>query len=143
VDAPPSPVATPAPVAAVPSAPVDAPSPRGRRLELAGMAGGAGLVVLGLVMWGAASGVQGDIDKAPTTTKQDLVDLKNLESRGDTYAGLGNVFAISGVIVGGIATYYYIRDRRNASAASTASARLTPAVFAHGAGLVLTIGGSP
>jgi hypothetical protein len=111
------------------------------RLEIAGMAGGGALVVLGLVLWGAASGVQSDIDKAPTRSRQDLVDLKDLESRGDGYAGLGNVFAISGLVVGGIATYFYIRDRRASS--STMTARLVPAVLDHGAGLVLTIGGSP
>lgn len=111
------------------------------RLEIAGMAGGGALVVLSLVLWGAASGVQHDIAKAPTSTRQDLVDLKNLESRGDGYAGLGNVFAISGLAVGGIATYFYLRDRRAAS--STTTARLVPTVLDHGAGLVLMIGGSP
>jgi hypothetical protein len=112
------------------------------RLQIAGMAGGGALVVLGFVLWGAASGVQHDIEKAPTSTRQDLVDLKNLESRGDGYAGLGNVFAISGLVVGGIATYFYVRDRRAASSTTT-TARLLPTVLDHGAGLVLTIGGSP
>jgi hypothetical protein len=121
------------------AAPSD-PSPGNRRLELAGVAGGAGLVVLGMVLWGAASGVQGDIDEAPTRTMQDLAELRDLESRGDMYAGLGNVFAVGGLVVGGIATYFYVVDRR---AASRASARLTPTVLDHGAGLVLTIGGSP
>ena len=128
-----------------PSVVVTAPPPPARsdnhRLEIAGMAGGGALVVLSFVLWGAANGVQHDIDKAPTTTRQDLLDLKNLESRGDGYAGLGNVFALSGLVVGGIATYYYIRDRRDAS--STTTARVMPAVLDHGAGLVLTIGGSP
>ncbi|TMQ23980.1 MAG: hypothetical protein E6J90_09280 [Deltaproteobacteria bacterium] len=59
---------------------------------------------------------------------------------GDTYAALGNVLAVSGLVVGGIATYLYIRDRR---AGSTASARLSPTVLDHGAGLVLTIGAAP
>jgi len=105
------------------------------------MAGGGALVVLSLVLWGAANGVQHDIEKAPTTTRQDLLALKDLESRGDGYAGLGNVFAISGLAVGGIATYFYIRDRRASS--STTTARLVPTVLDHGAGLVLTIGGLP
>ncbi|TMQ17916.1 MAG: hypothetical protein E6J91_09010 [Deltaproteobacteria bacterium] len=111
-----------------------------RRLELVGMAGGAGMAVLGLVLWGAASGIQDDIDHAPTATRQDLANLRDLESRGDTYAALGNVLAVSGLVVGGIATYLYIRDRR---AGSTASARLSPTVLDHGAGLVLTIGAAP
>jgi hypothetical protein len=123
------------------SAHADAPpSPQRHRLEIAGMAGGGGMVVLGMLLWGAAGGVQSDIDKAPTTTKQDLIDLKDLESRGDGYAGLGNLFVIGGLIAGGIGTYFYLKDRR---AASTSSARLMPSVLDHGAGVVLTIGGMP
>jgi hypothetical protein len=143
---PPPPIEpAPPPAAATPSVVVTAPPPAphsdNHRLEIAGMAGGGALVVLSFVLWGAANGVQHDIEKAPTTTRQDLLDLKNLESRGDGYAGLGNVFALSGLVVGSIATYFYIRDRRDAS--STTTARLTPTVLDHGAGLVLTIGGSP
>jgi hypothetical protein len=84
--------------------------------------------------------VQGDIDKAPTTTKEDIAGLRDLESRGDTYATLGNLFTVTGLVVGGISTYLFIRDRR---ARPTSSARLTPAVLDHGAGLVLTFGGTP
>lgn len=128
------------PPSVVVTEPASAPSDN-HRLEIAGMAGGGALVVLGLVLWGAASGVQSDIEKAPTRTRQDLADLKRLESRGDGYAGLGNVFAISGLVVGGIATYFYVRDRRASS--STTTARLLPTVLDHGAGLVLTLGGPP
>jgi hypothetical protein len=133
-----TPGASPMGTANVP--PADEPSTRRHRLEIAGMAGGGGMVVIGLVLWSAASGVQGDIDKAPTRTKQDLIDLKNLESKGDGYAALGNLFTVGGLVIGGIGTYYYIKDRR---AASTTTARLTPTVFDHGAGLVFTIGGTP
>lgn len=135
----PSPVEAPAPAVRGESH-VDAPDPGRRRLELLGMVGGGSMVLLGFVLWGAASGVQGDIDKAPTTTKDDITGLRDLESKGDTYAALGNLFAVTGLVVGGISTYLFIRDRR---AASTTSARLTPAVLDHGAGLVLTIGGTP
>jgi hypothetical protein len=120
---------------------MDEPSTRRHRLEIAGMAGGAGMVVLGFLLWGAASGVQGDIDNAPTKTKQDLMDLKNLESKGDGYAGLGNLFTLSGLVIGGIGTYYYIKDRRTAP--TTSSARLLPTVIDHGVGVVFTIGGTP
>jgi hypothetical protein len=113
---------------------------RNHRLQLAGMAGGGGMVVIGLVLWGAANGVQSDINNAPNRTRQDLLDLRDLESRGDTYAALGNVLVLGGAVVGGVATYFYLRDRR---AASTATARLVPTVLDHGAGLVLTIGGMP
>jgi hypothetical protein len=116
------------------------PSPQRHRLEIAGMAGGGGLVVLGLLLWGAASDVQSDIDKAPTATDRDLIDLKDLESRGDSYAGLGNLCVIGGLVIGGIGTYFYLKDRRDVS---TSSARLMPTVFDHGAGVVFTIGGMP
>jgi hypothetical protein len=133
----PSPVVTPA----VHGSQVDAPDPGRRRLELLGMVGGGSMVLLGLVLWGAAGGVQNDIDSAPTTTQEDLAALRDLESKGDTYAALGNVFTVTGLVVGGVSTFLFIRDRRRAAA--TASARLSPAVFDHGAGLVLTIGGTP
>jgi len=136
----PPPVATPAAGTQASAQPMDQPSTGRHRLEIAGMAGGGGMVVLGLLFWGAASNVQGDINNAPTTTKQNLIDLKNLESRGDAYAGLGNLLTLSGLVIGGIGTYFYIKDRR---AASTTSARLMPTVLDHGAGLVFTIGGSP
>jgi hypothetical protein len=132
-------VTQPAPGPASP--PVDEPSPQRQRYELIGMGSGAGLVVLGFILWGAASSTQGDINKAPTTTSEDLQHLKDLESKGDTYATLGNVFTIGGLALGGVSTYFFFRDRRAASA--TTSARLTPTVLDHGAGLVLTIGAAP
>lgn len=136
-EATPSPDATPEPA----SAPlVEPPDPRRHRFEVAGMAGGGAMVVLGALFWAAASSVQGDIDKAPVNTKRDLQDLKDLESRGDGYAAIGNVLVVTGVLVGGIATAFYIKDRRTAS---MATARLTPTVLDHGAGLVVTFGGTP
>jgi len=154
----PTPPAEPAPgipaptaVAAVPSMapeaapaglipPADRPGPHDRRLELAGMIGGGSLLALGVVLWGAASSTQDDIRRAPTRTRQDLADLRDLESRGDIYAAAGNVLVATGAVLGGLATYLYIRDRR---AASASTARLVPTVLDHGAGLVLTIGGMP
>jgi hypothetical protein len=123
-----------------PALPADQPGPRDQRLELAGMIGGGSLFVLGVVLWGAAGSTQDDINSAPTRTRQDLANLKDLESRGDVYAAAGNVLVATGVVLGGIATYLYIRDRR-APGASTA--RLVPTVLDHGAGLVLTLGGTP
>jgi len=136
----PPPVATPVAGTQANVQPVDEPSTARHRLEIAGMAGGGGMVVLGLLFWGATNNVQADINNAPTTTKQNLIDLKNLESRGDAYAGLGNLLTLSGLVIGGIGTYFYIKDRR---AASTTSAWLMPTVLDHGAGLVFTIGGTP
>jgi hypothetical protein len=136
----PSPAAAPMATDQAKALPVDKPSTGRHRLEIAGMVGGAGMVVLGVVFWGAAKSVQSDIDNAPTTTKQNLTDLKDLEDKGDRYAAFGNLLAIGGLVVGGISTYFYIKDRR---APATSSARLMPAVLDRGAGLVFTIGGSP
>jgi hypothetical protein len=120
-----------------PSPPADQPSALGHRLELAGMGGGATMVTLGLVMWIAASSTQDEIDHAPTATRQDLAHLQDLESRGDGFATAGNVLAIGGLAIASVATYFYLRDRRDAGAAT---ARLVPTVFDHGAGVVLTFG---
>lgn len=140
---PPSPVPETAPDRVV-AQPTDPPSSPHHRLEIAGMAGGATLAVLGLVFWGAASGVQGDIDNAPVKTSQDLSHLRDLESKGDAYAAVGNVMFVGGVVAAGVATYFYIRDRRTSSTtSSTTSVRLVPAVFDHGAGVALTFGGTP
>jgi hypothetical protein len=123
------------------SAPVpEQPGPPDRRLELAGMIGGGSLLALGVILWGAASSTQDDINKAPTRTSQDLANLRDLESRGDVYAAAGNALVVTGAVLGGIATYLYIRDRR---AAGAQTARLVPTVIDHGAGLVLTLGGMP
>jgi hypothetical protein len=127
-----------APAGPVP--PSDPPSPYDRRLELAGMIGGGSLLTLGVVLWGAASSTQDDINRAPTRTRQDLASLRDLESRGDVYAAAGNVLVATGAVLGGLATYLYVRDRR---AGSTATARLVPTVLDRGAGLVLTLGGMP
>ena len=136
----PAPPAVPetAPAGSAPLA--DPPGPRDRGLELAGMIGGGSLLALGVVLWGAASNTQNEINNAPTRTRQDLANLRDLESRGDVYAAAGNVLVATGAVLGGIATYLYIRDRR---AAGAQTARLVPTVIDHGAGLVLTFGGMP
>jgi hypothetical protein len=154
----PAPLADPAPVIPAPAAVAPAspavpetapagstalaeqPAPRDGHLELAGMIGGGSMLVLGMVLWGAASSTQDDINRAPTRTPRDLASLKDLESRGDLYAAAGNVLVVTGAVLGGISTYLYVRDRR---ATGAQTARLVPTVLPHGAGLVLTLGGMP
>jgi hypothetical protein len=113
----------------------------GGRGPVIGMAVGGGLVVLSLVMWGEASSTQNDINNAPTRTVADFQNLQNLESKGGTYATLGNVFFIGGIVTAGISGYFFWRNHRAHSSAS--SAMVTPTLFDHGAGLALTIGGPP
>lgn len=132
------PAAQPSPT---PGQPVDSPNRGHQRLELAGMIGGGALVLVGFMCWGSAADIQSQVDDAPTQTKPQLDALRDLESRGDAYAAWGNVFFLGGAVLGGISTYFFIRDRRAQRHSTTA--RITPTVFDHGAGLALTFGGTP
>lgn len=153
----PEPSPTPAPMPAPASAqpPLDTASPMqpepapmmttpegvrpDRRLQKIGMAAGAGLALLGIVMWGAASSKQSEIDDAPVNTPADFVRLRQLEQDADGLAGGGNLFFLAGVAIGGISAYYYWKKGRLARAQT---ARITPTVFPHGGGVVLTFGGA-
>jgi hypothetical protein len=117
--------------------PVSQPTAEGStssRGPVIGFAVGGGLVVLSLIMWGEASSTQGDINSAPTKTITDFQNLQNLESKGETYAALGNVFFVGGLVVAGVSGYFFWRDHRKH--AST-SAMVAPALFDHGAGIAL------
>lgn len=124
-----------------PGQPVDTPSRGRKRLQLAGMIGGGASVLVGFMCWASAADIQSQVDDAPTQTKPQIDALRDLEARGDSYAAWGNVFFLGGVVLGGISTYFFIKDRRAARSATTA--RITPAVFDHGAGLALTFGATP
>lgn len=122
--------------------PVDPPQPEGRpgrKLQVVGMVGGAVLVALSFGFWGRADEIQTEIDVAPSRTKADIIYIEELEKEGDRYANAGNLFFIAGAVVAGVSTYFFIKKGR----ASRTTASLTPAVFDHGAGLALTIGGLP
>lgn len=115
----------------------DTPRPS-RTLQKVGMGVGAGLVLLSFVMWTQASSKQEQIDNAPANSPADFMRLRDLESEADGLAGGGNLFFIAGVVVGGVSAYYYWKKGRQAR---PTTARVTPTVFPHGAGLVLTFGG--
>ncbi len=109
-----------------------------RKMEIEGMVGGGALMVISFVLWAEANAIQGDINNAPVGTPTDFKNLKDLEDRGDTYATFGNIFFIGGLAVTGVSTYFFIRDGHRSS---SSQARITPAVFDHGAGVALTFGG--
>ena len=136
------PVATTEPVA--PMQPPPPMTPEGpapdRRLHKVGMGVGGGLALLGILMWSAASAKQREIDDAPANSAEDFVRLQQLEKDGDGLAAGGNLFFIGGVVLAGVSGYLYWRKGHQARRAQTAV--LTPTVFPHGAGLVLTFGGS-
>ena len=111
------------------------------RLEIAGMVGGGAIVLLGFVMWGQAAGTQNDINAAPSGTLKQLQALQELEKQGDNQSSLGNLFFVSGLVLGGVSTYFFIRDRGRRH--SDPVARIVPTVFAHGAGVAFTFGGLP
>ena len=133
VDQPPGPLPPPAAGAM----PLD--QPRSSR-AVTGMAIGGGLVVLSVILWAEAGSVQNDINNAPTRTPTDFKNLKDLESKGDAYSGLGNLTFIGGLVVGGISGYFFYKDRK---AHASSQARITPTLVDHGVGLAFTYGGLP
>lgn len=134
----PAPTAAPSPTPGQPQN-VDMPTHPNRRLQLIGMVGGGAMVFVGLMCWGAAADLQDQVDAAPTATNAQIMELRDLEKRGDSYAGLGNFLFLGGAVLGGISTYYFLQGRKRMQAATTAT-RITPTVFDGGAGV--TIGGS-
>jgi len=126
-------------VTAAPNGAVQLDQPRTSR-AVTGMAIGGGLIVVSVILWAEAGSVQNDINNAPTRTPTDFKNLKDLESKGDTYSGLGNLTFIGGLVVGGISGYFFYKDRK---AASSAQARITPTLVDHGVGLAFTYGGLP
>ncbi len=121
----------------LPVMPEDAPR---RKKEMIGMGIGGGMMLLGVLFWAGASSKQGEIDAAPADTPADFMHLQQLEKDADGLAGGGNLFFVGGLVVTAVSGYLYWRKGRQARAHT---AQITPAVFPHGGGVVLTFGGAP
>lgn len=135
---PPTPTVTAAPTNTIAPMPVE---DGGRsRKSIYGIAAGGGLVVVGVLLWGAATGIQEDINASPTRSPKDFQALRDLEAKGDAYTTIGNIAFIGGVAIAGVSGYFYLRDRRRARMGLSS---ITPAIYDHGAGITLTFGGSP
>lgn len=107
---------------------------------------GAGAAALtGLLFWVNASDLQDDIDRAPTSSMDDLNKLRDLEDRAESSSDWGNAMMVVGAGLAGVGTYLWVKDRRQQRSGSSQRAALrpsiTPSLFPGGAGLVLTFGG--
>jgi hypothetical protein len=132
-------------VTAAPANVISPPPPaegvRNRRLQKIGMGVGGGFVLLSFLMWSQAADVEDEInDKPEPRTPADIKELRDLEKRGDDIAGAGNLFFLTGAVLGGVSAYFYFRA---GSSTTTQTARITPAAFPGGAGVSLTFGGTP
>lgn len=141
--APPAPAPpAPQPIAVTPSEGASQTEATGRSHSakpIIGLAIGGALITTGVILWSQAAATQSDIDSAPTRSSTDFRYLRDLESRGEAFANVGNALFITGAVVAGVSGYFLWRDRR----ATGEHAYIGPAVFNRGAGIALTIGGTP
>jgi hypothetical protein len=121
------------------------PMPEGKRSyrwQKIGMGAGATLVLLSFLMWSKASDTEKLIDEAPANTPADFTHLEQLEKDADGYAGGGNLFFLTGVVVGSISAYSYWKGHRASRNGARMQTVVAPTVFPHGAGVTLTFGGA-
>jgi len=131
----PAPTADPAPTPGSYPPPLVVDSPSRSPLPLIGAITGGAFVLIGFMCWGKASSLQSDIDDAPASTVADFDAIRELERQADSYAGAGNFLFLAGAVLGGVSAYYLIKNKRKR--AST-TAQIGPALFDHGAGIVIT-----
>ncbi len=105
----------PDPIEPVPPEPVEPVPPKNNRKRNTGIiiASGGGLVLLiGIALWSNKSGVQDDIDSAPTDDPDDFARLEELESRAFKYAMAGNVMVLAGLGVGAYGGWLIYQDHK-------------------------------
>lgn len=131
-------IVTPPPLVAPPPVLVEPARNSRKPLLIAGVVGGGVFLLVGVSLWSHAGGLQDQIDSAPVRTAADIRALQDLENRADSSSTWGNIMFVSGLAVGGIATYYLVKELRHPARDKIA---LVPTLMPHGAGLTLTFGG--
>ncbi|MDQ3368441.1 MAG: hypothetical protein M3680_23695 [Myxococcota bacterium] len=119
------------------SEPVAPPTPavsrRERNVSIAITAGGGVLLVLGFSLWSSKAGLQDDIDNHPTTTREDIEELQELEDQASSRAWAGNFFVVAGLAVAAYGGWRLYRDHQEHKQKLT----ITPVPVEGGAAVIL------
>ena len=103
-----------------------------RTVQIAGIAGGGALMLVGAGLWASAAGKQGDIDDAPTATPAQIDALIALENDAASTASWGNRAFIFGALIAGAAATWFVLDRDR-------EVEVAPVVTPDGAGVGATL----
>ncbi len=106
-----------------------------RGLGITALAAGGVALLVGVALWGSASGTQGQINSATLDTAADVQNVMALQSKADNYATSGNILVVGGVVLAGAGAVLLYLDHRHRTT-------VAPIAFAHGAGISVTFAGS-
>lgn len=96
-----------------PDRPVGPPADHTRRnIGIACATGGGVVFLIGVALWANASSKQDQIDSAPTQTAQQLVALRDLEDKAQSYAIAGDLLVVAGLALGGYGAWVLYKDHK-------------------------------